>query len=156
VQAHGTAVGLPTDDDMGNSEVGHNALGSGQVVDQGARLVDIALEDGSMFKSDGWKHIEPAFAEGTLHLIGLCSNGGVHSRLDQARAPPACLPRTDAATRLVFTLRRHGRRHAWRAPGAPALPEEAHAHRDRTQRICLTHAFVFSYIERHLSQLCHR
>lgn len=83
VQAHGTAVGLPTDADMGNSEVGHNALGSGQVVDQGARLVDIALDDGSLFTSDGWKHIEPAFESGTLHLIGLASNGGVHSRLDQ-------------------------------------------------------------------------
>lgn len=46
VQAHGKAVGLPSDADMGNSEVGHNALGSGQVVDQGARLVDIALNTG--------------------------------------------------------------------------------------------------------------
>jgi 2,3-bisphosphoglycerate-independent phosphoglycerate mutase len=83
VQAHGTAVGLPSDADMGNSEVGHNALGSGRVVDQGARLVDIALEDGSLFKSDGWKHVEPAFEKNTLHLIGLCSDGGVHSRLSQ-------------------------------------------------------------------------
>eukprot|EP01023_Acetabularia_acetabulum_P034927 TRINITY_DN3286_c0_g1_i2.p1 TRINITY_DN3286_c0_g1~~TRINITY_DN3286_c0_g1_i2.p1 ORF type:complete len:133 (+),score=19.47 TRINITY_DN3286_c0_g1_i2:81-479(+) len=57
VQAHGTAVGLPSDADMGNSEVGHNALGSGQVVDQGARLVDIALETGEMFTGDGWKYI---------------------------------------------------------------------------------------------------
>lgn len=88
VQAHGTAVGLPTDDDMGNSEVGHNALGSGQVVKQGASLVDIALEDGSMFTSDGWKHVEGALAEHTLHLIGLVSDGGVHSRLDQARPLP--------------------------------------------------------------------
>lgn len=41
VQAHGTAVGLPTDADMGNSEVGHNALGSGQVVDQGTPQADV-------------------------------------------------------------------------------------------------------------------
>lgn len=68
---------------MGNSEVGHNALGSGQVVDQGARLVDIALETGSMFEGEGWKHIQPSFAEHTLHLIGLLSDGGVHSRYDQ-------------------------------------------------------------------------
>ena len=39
LKAHGTAVGLPTDDDMGNSEVGHNALGCGQIYSQGAKLV---------------------------------------------------------------------------------------------------------------------
>ncbi|CAG9467098.1 unnamed protein product [Pedinophyceae sp. YPF-701] len=83
VQAHGTAVGLPSDADMGNSEVGHNALGSGQVVDQGARLVDIALENGSIFESEGWQHIAGAVKDNTLHLIGLLSDGGVHSRYDQ-------------------------------------------------------------------------
>ncbi len=83
LRAHGTAVGLPTDADMGNSEVGHNALGSGQVVDQGARLVDIALETGAMFESEGWKHVSQAFEHNTLHLIGLLSDGGVHSRYDQ-------------------------------------------------------------------------
>eukprot|EP01023_Acetabularia_acetabulum_P034930 TRINITY_DN3286_c0_g1_i5.p1 TRINITY_DN3286_c0_g1~~TRINITY_DN3286_c0_g1_i5.p1 ORF type:complete len:560 (+),score=123.28 TRINITY_DN3286_c0_g1_i5:81-1760(+) len=83
VQAHGTAVGLPSDADMGNSEVGHNALGSGQVVDQGARLVDIALETGEMFTGDGWKYISAAFENNTLHFIGLLSDGGVHSRFNQ-------------------------------------------------------------------------
>ena len=83
VQAHGTAVGLPTDADMGNSEVGHNALGSGQVVDQGARLVDIALDTGSMYTGDGWKLISESFAEHTVHFIGLLSDGGVHSRYNQ-------------------------------------------------------------------------
>jgi 2,3-bisphosphoglycerate-independent phosphoglycerate mutase len=83
IKAHGTAVGLPSDADMGNSEVGHNALGSGQIVDQGARLVDIALETGEMFSMDGWKYITPAFANNTVHFIGLLSNGGVHSRTDQ-------------------------------------------------------------------------
>lgn len=83
VKAHGTAVGLPSDADMGNSEVGHNALGSGQVVDQGARLVDIALEQGTMFSSDGWKYISQAFPSNTLHFIGLLSDGGVHSRANQ-------------------------------------------------------------------------
>ena len=57
--------------------------GSGQVIDQGARLVDIALEDGSAFKLDGWKYISESFAEHTLHFIGLLSDGGVHSRIDQ-------------------------------------------------------------------------
>ena len=146
VKAHGTAVGLPSDADMGNSEVwpqvrstfrvlwplswlqlhtqqhaaitsccaaflilpwlqqplhlqqstarsppdcsnhlqvGHNALGSGQVVDQGASLVDQALANQEIWGYDGWKHIEPAAKEQTLHLIGLLSDGGVHSRLDQ-------------------------------------------------------------------------
>jgi 2,3-bisphosphoglycerate-independent phosphoglycerate mutase len=83
VKAHGTAVGLPSDADMGNSEVGHNALGSGQVVDQGARLVDIALETGKMFDGAGWKLISGAFAHHTVHFIGLLSDGGVHSRFDQ-------------------------------------------------------------------------
>jgi len=53
------------------------------VIDQGARLVDIALEDGSAFKLDGWKYIKESFAEHTLHFIGLLSDGGVHSRINQ-------------------------------------------------------------------------
>ncbi|KAK9915700.1 hypothetical protein WJX75_002829 [Coccomyxa subellipsoidea] len=83
LKAHGTAVGLPSDDDMGNSEVGHNALGAGQVVSQGASLVDKSLETGQLFNLDGWKYLEPAAKEHTLHLIGLLSDGGVHSRYDQ-------------------------------------------------------------------------
>jgi 2,3-bisphosphoglycerate-independent phosphoglycerate mutase len=83
VKAHGTAVGLPSDADMGNSEVGHNALGSGQVIDQGARLVDQALANGQMFELPGWKLISQAFPEHTVHFIGLLSDGGVHSRFDQ-------------------------------------------------------------------------
>lgn len=83
VKAHGRAVGLPSDADMGNSEVGHNALGAGQVVDQGARLVDMALESGKMFEGNGWKYIAPTFADHTVHFIGLLSDGGVHSRYDQ-------------------------------------------------------------------------
>jgi 2,3-bisphosphoglycerate-independent phosphoglycerate mutase len=55
LKAHGTAVGLPSDDDMGNSEVGHNALGSGQVFAQGAKLVSASIESGKMFTSDTWK-----------------------------------------------------------------------------------------------------
>ena len=57
--------------------------GSGQVIDQGARLVDIALENGSIFKGDGWNYISESFADHTLHFIGLLSDGGVHSRTDQ-------------------------------------------------------------------------
>lgn len=83
VKAHGTAVGLPSDDDMGNSEVGHNALGAGRIYAQGAKLVDIALETGKIYEGEGFKYIKESFENGTLHLIGLLSDGGVHSRLDQ-------------------------------------------------------------------------
>lgn len=83
VKAHGTAVGLPTDADMGNSEVGHNALGAGKVIAQGASLVDIALETKNAFSDAGWSYIKPAFANNTLHIIALLSDGGVHSRTDQ-------------------------------------------------------------------------
>nr|XP_043610197.1 2,3-bisphosphoglycerate-independent phosphoglycerate mutase-like [Erigeron canadensis] len=83
VRAHGTAVGLPTDDDMGNSEVGHNALGAGRIYAQGAKLVDLALASGKIFEDEGFNYIKESFASNTLHLIGLLSDGGVHSRLDQ-------------------------------------------------------------------------
>uniref|UniRef100_A0A453I669 phosphoglycerate mutase (2,3-diphosphoglycerate-independent) n=1 Tax=Aegilops tauschii subsp. strangulata TaxID=200361 RepID=A0A453I669_AEGTS len=83
IKAHGTAVGLPTDDDMGNSEVGHNALGAGQIYAQGAKLVDLALASGKIYEGEGFKYIQQSFETGTLHLIGLLSDGGVHSRIDQ-------------------------------------------------------------------------
>ncbi|KQK21855.1 hypothetical protein BRADI_1g63510v3 [Brachypodium distachyon] len=83
IKAHGTAVGLPTDDDMGNSEVGHNALGAGQIYAQGAKLVDMALASGKIYEGEGFKYIQKSFETGTLHLIGLLSDGGVHSRIDQ-------------------------------------------------------------------------
>ncbi|KAJ3669107.1 hypothetical protein LUZ60_011057 [Juncus effusus] len=83
VKAHGTAVGLPSDDDMGNSEVGHNALGAGRIFAQGAKLVDAALASGKIYEGAGFKYVKECFDQGTLHLIGLLSDGGVHSRLDQ-------------------------------------------------------------------------
>jgi 2,3-bisphosphoglycerate-independent phosphoglycerate mutase len=87
LKAHGTAVGLPSDDDMGNSEVGHNALGAGRIVQQGAALVDAALASGQLFAGAGFARVQERFrAGGTLHLIGLLSDGGVHSRLDQILA----------------------------------------------------------------------
>ena len=55
LKAHGRAVGMPTDDDMGNSEVGHNAIGSGRVFDQGALLVKNSAASGAMFESDVWR-----------------------------------------------------------------------------------------------------
>lgn len=84
LKAHGTAVGLPTDDDMGNSEVGHNALGAGRVFAQGARLVNEAIRSGAIFEGAAWKQIvAQAHAGGTVHFIGLLSDGNVHSHIDQ-------------------------------------------------------------------------
>ncbi len=84
LQAHGAAVGLPTDEDMGNSEVGHNALGAGRVFAQGARRVNKAITSGDIFDGDAWRKImDRAGSGGTLHFIGLLSDGNVHSHIDQ-------------------------------------------------------------------------
>lgn len=87
LKAHGTAVGLPSDDDMGNSEVGHNALGAGQVFAQGAKLVSNSIESSKMFESDSWKEIVSVKDTGkTLHFLGLFSDGNVHSHIDHLKA----------------------------------------------------------------------
>ncbi len=82
LKAHGPAVGLPGDDDMGNSEVGHNALGAGRIFAQGAKLVNQAIEDGSMFRTDAWRTLmQRHTTAGTLHFMGLLSDGNVHSHI---------------------------------------------------------------------------
>ncbi len=88
IKAHGTAVGLPSDEDMGNSEVGHNALGCGQIVSQGAKLVNESIANGKMFTSMTWKSVVNNCVEhhGTLHLIGLLSDGNVHSHISHLKA----------------------------------------------------------------------
>ena len=88
IKAHGTAVGLPGDDDMGNSEVGHNALGSGQVFAQGAKLVSQSIETGKIFASDTWQTLLGGVKanSSTLHFLGLFSDGNVHSHIDHLKA----------------------------------------------------------------------
>ena len=88
LKAHGTAVGLPSDDDMGNSEVGHNALGSGQVFAQGAKLVSQSISSGKMFASPAWQEIVGNVRKNnsTLHFLGLFSDGNVHSHIDHLKA----------------------------------------------------------------------
>ncbi len=83
IKAHGTAVGLPSDDDMGNSEVGHNAIGCGQVYSQGAKLVEEAIESGDIFKSSAWLSLVTNCLKNnsTMHFIGLLSDGNVHSNI---------------------------------------------------------------------------
>jgi 2,3-bisphosphoglycerate-independent phosphoglycerate mutase len=82
--AHGTAVGLPSDADMGNSEVGHNALGSGRVVDQGSKLVGEAIASGALFRGAVWRDLVARVKTSgePLHLLGLLSDGNVHSHID--------------------------------------------------------------------------
>ena len=88
IKAHGTAVGLPTDDDMGNSEVGHNALGCGQIYSQGAKLVNESIESGKIYSSDTWKDLIAGVkaSGGALHFIGLLSDGNVHSNISHLLA----------------------------------------------------------------------
>ena len=85
LQAHGKAVGLPSDEDMGNSEVGHNALGSGCVLAQGAKLVDESIVTGQIFKTPLWQKLvdRPKKGKNSFHLIGLLSDGNVHSHINQ-------------------------------------------------------------------------
>jgi 2,3-bisphosphoglycerate-independent phosphoglycerate mutase len=85
LRAHGTAVGLPSDGDMGNSEVGHNALGCGRVYDQGSSLVDQAIASGRLFEGAPWREIVERCTrhQSALHFIGLLSDGNVHSHINQ-------------------------------------------------------------------------
>ena len=113
LRAHGTAVGMPSDDDMGNSEVGHNAIGAGQVYSQGAALVADAIAAGSIWQGTAWQEIVAGAkaGRGVIHFIGLFSDGNVHSHLDHLKAmivrakeegvrPCACMPCSMAATFL--------------------------------------------------------
>ena len=85
--AHGPSVGLPSWDDMGNSEVGHNAIGAGRVFDQGAKLVNREIASGGIYETPLWSEIvECCVQGGTLHFIGLLSDGNVHSHVDHLYA----------------------------------------------------------------------
>src|SRR5512145_454196 len=92
LRAHGTAVGMPSDDDMGNSEVGHNAIGAGQVYAQGAALVANAIASSAIWRGDAWRQVVAGAKAGingkagTLHFLGLFSDGNVHSHIDHLKA----------------------------------------------------------------------
>jgi 2,3-bisphosphoglycerate-independent phosphoglycerate mutase len=105
LRAHGTAVGMPSDKDMGNSEVGHNALGCGRVFDQGAKLVDAAIASGALFGGSVWRRaVERCGGGGALHLIGLLSDGNVHSHIDHLLALIGEADRAGVATLYVHPL----------------------------------------------------
>ncbi|KAK2957263.1 2,3-bisphosphoglycerate independent phosphoglycerate mutase [Blattamonas nauphoetae] len=85
IRAHGPAVGLPSESDMGNSEVGHNAMGCGQIYHQGTMLVDESFSSGRMFETENWKKVvgECGKNNKTLHMFGLLSDGNIHSHMNQ-------------------------------------------------------------------------
>ncbi|WP_041656141.1 2,3-bisphosphoglycerate-independent phosphoglycerate mutase [Azoarcus sp. KH32C] len=88
LRAHGTAVGMPSDEDMGNSEVGHNAIGAGQVYSQGAALVSSAISSGEIWQGEAWQQIVAGAkaGRGVVHFLGLFSDGNVHSHIDHLKA----------------------------------------------------------------------
>lgn len=83
LQASGKAVGLP-EGQMGNSEVGHLNIGAGRVVPQELVRISDAIEDGSIRQNPALVKVcrDVRERQSHLHLIGLCSDGGVHSHLD--------------------------------------------------------------------------
>ena len=87
LKAHGTAVGMPSDEDMGNSEIGHNAIGCGRVYDQGASLVAKAVDSGALYQGATWKMMVANVKQhgSTLHFIGLFSDGNVHAHIDHLK-----------------------------------------------------------------------
>ncbi|HEY4175256.1 MAG TPA: 2,3-bisphosphoglycerate-independent phosphoglycerate mutase, partial [Kofleriaceae bacterium] len=105
LRAHGKAVGLPSDDDMGNSEVGHNALGAGKVYAQGAVLVGRAIKSGAMFSGATWQQvIARGLRGGAIHFLGLTSDGNVHSHLDHLEAMLAAAAQAGCKRLYVHAL----------------------------------------------------
>jgi 2,3-bisphosphoglycerate-independent phosphoglycerate mutase len=83
IEASGAAVGLP-DDQMGNSEVGHLTIGSGRIIRQELVRIGQSVRDGSIAGNPALNALADRLLAngGSLHLIGLCSDGGVHSHVD--------------------------------------------------------------------------
>jgi 2,3-bisphosphoglycerate-independent phosphoglycerate mutase len=83
IAASGGAVGLP-DDQMGNSEVGHLTIGSGRIIRQELVRISQAVRDGSLARNPALNALADTLIanDRPLHLLGLCSDGGVHSHLD--------------------------------------------------------------------------
>lgn len=106
LRAHGTAVGMPSDADMGNSEVGHNALGAGRVFDQGAKLVANAISSGELFQGAGWNEVvaNALAKKSTLHFLGLFSDGNVHSHIDHLKAMIVAAKKAGVAKVAVHAL----------------------------------------------------
>ena len=125
LRAHGKAVGLPSDDDMGNSEVGHNALGAGKVYAQGALLVGRAIQSGALFEGAPWREVVARGARGgAVHFLGLLSDGNVHSHLDHLEAMFDAAARAGCKKLYVHAL----------LDGRDVPPTSALEYLDRTER----------------------
>jgi 2,3-bisphosphoglycerate-independent phosphoglycerate mutase len=126
LRAHGTAVGLPGDDDMGNSEVGHNALGAGRVHAQGALLINRAIASGAIFAGDTWQAVvERGRRGGAVHFLGLLSDGNVHSHLDHLEAMLRAAAQAGVARLRVHAL----------LDGRDVPPTSAPRYVDRIERV---------------------
>jgi 2,3-bisphosphoglycerate-independent phosphoglycerate mutase len=79
IKTHGPAVGLP-EGQMGNSEVGHMTIGSGRIIYQDLERISHAVIDGTLEKNTLF--LEMKQGSGSFHIIGLCSDGGVHSHIN--------------------------------------------------------------------------
>ena len=85
---HGKYVGLPNEKDMGGSEVGHMTMGAGMVMEQGPTLIQDLLQSGEFFENPVLSRIIQNCVERDtpLHLLGLLSNGNIHSHVDHTEA----------------------------------------------------------------------
>jgi 2,3-bisphosphoglycerate-independent phosphoglycerate mutase len=106
IKAHGKAVGMPSDEDMGNSEVGHNVLGCGRIFDQGAKLVSNSIDSGKLFQGEVWKELiaNVKTKKSTLHFLGLLSDGNVHSHIDHLKALVARAKQEGVSTIRIHIL----------------------------------------------------
>ncbi len=129
LQAHGKAVGMPSDEDMGNSEVGHNALGAGRIFAQGATLVKNSIEAGAIFKTSLWEQLVSRVKKNgsTFHFIGLLSDGNVHSHIDHLFALLG-----QCATEHVFRVRIHAI-----LDGRDVYEKSALAYIEKTEKLLL-------------------
>jgi 2,3-bisphosphoglycerate-independent phosphoglycerate mutase len=101
--ASGTAVGLPPDL-MGNSEVGHLTIGAGRVVIQKLTIISKAIADGTFFENPVLLRAVGAAKQGTLHIVGLLSDGCVHSSLDHLDALIELARRHDLPNVVIHPL----------------------------------------------------
>ena len=125
LRAHGKAVGLPSDDDMGNSEVGHNALGAGKVYAQGAKLVGAAIASGALFQGRAWQEV---VACKRVHFLGLLSDGNVHSHIDHLEAMLGAAAKAGCKHLYVHAL----------LDGRDVVPTSALEYVDRCERFLST------------------
>jgi len=87
LMTHGPYVGLPSGKDLGGSEVGHLTMGAGLILDQGPTRINKAIKDGSFYASEALgKVLQRGMDGGCIHLLGLLSDGNIHSHIDHFRA----------------------------------------------------------------------